>query len=91
MMDYKSMATPMVSNMKKLHETASGSDLVDLTMYRQFIGSLMYLIHTRMDICMTMSALSQFMSWLRHIHLVAAKHLDISVALLDMGSDTPFV
>ena len=34
MMDYKSMATPMVSNLKKLHETTSGVDPVDSTMYR---------------------------------------------------------
>ena len=34
MMDYKSMATPMVANLKKLHETTSCSDSVDSTMYR---------------------------------------------------------
>lgn len=62
MMDYKSMATPMVSNLKKLHETAFDSNLVDPTMYKQLIGSLMYLVHTEPDICFTGSALSQFMS-----------------------------
>ena len=35
----------------------------------------MYLMHTRPDICYTMNALSQFMSDLKHIHLVAAKHV----------------
>ena len=34
MMDYKSMATLMVANLKKLHEIASSSNLVDSTMYR---------------------------------------------------------
>lgn len=34
MMGYKSMATPMVSNLKKLHETTFGIDPVDSTMYR---------------------------------------------------------
>ena len=58
MMDCKSMATPMVSNLKKLHETASGTDPVDSTMYRQLIGSLLYLVHTRPDICFVVSALS---------------------------------
>jgi hypothetical protein len=58
MMDCKCMATPMVSNLKKLHETASDSDLVDPTMYRQLIGSLMYLVHTKLDIYFAMSALS---------------------------------
>jgi hypothetical protein len=34
MMDYKSMATPMMKNMKKLSNSASDSDLVDPTMYK---------------------------------------------------------
>lgn len=34
MMDYKSMATPMVSNLKKFHEIASAIDPVDPMMYR---------------------------------------------------------
>ena len=75
MMDCKSMATLMVSNLKKLLETNSVLDRVDQTMYRQLIGSLMYLVHTRPDICFTMSALSQFMSESRHIHWVATKHV----------------
>jgi hypothetical protein len=45
MMDCKSMTTPMTTNLKKLG--ASDSDLVDPTMYRQLIGSLMYLVNTR--------------------------------------------
>jgi hypothetical protein len=45
MMDCKSMATPMVTNLKKLRD--SDSDLVDPSMYRQLIGSLMYLVNTR--------------------------------------------
>ena len=44
-------------------------------MYRQLIGSLLYLVHTRPDICLVMSALSQFMTYLRHVHWVAAKHV----------------
>ena len=58
MMDCKSMATLMVSNLKKLHDTASGIDPVDPTMYIQLIGSLPYLVHTRSDICYAVSALS---------------------------------
>ena len=41
MMDCKDMATPMASNLKLLNDASS--DSVDDTMYRQMIGSLMYL------------------------------------------------
>ena len=75
MIDCKSMATPMVSNLKKLHETTSCSDSVDSTMYRPLIGSLLYLVHTRPDICFAVSALSQFMTDLRHVHWIATKHV----------------
>ena len=75
MMDCKSMTTPMVSNLKKLHETTSCTNLVDSTMYRHLIGSLLYLVHTRPDICFAVSALSQFMTDPRHVHWVATKHV----------------
>jgi hypothetical protein len=42
MMDCKSVATPMLKNMKVLSD--SSLDFVDPTMYRQLIGSLMYLV-----------------------------------------------
>jgi hypothetical protein len=62
MMDCKSMSTPMVSSLRKLHDSDTSSDLVDPTMYRQLIGSLMYMIHTRIDIYYAMIAMSQFMT-----------------------------
>jgi len=62
MTDYKQMATPMVTNLKKLHDEVIGSDLVDPTQFRQLIGSLLYLVHTRLDNCYAVSDLSQFMS-----------------------------
>jgi hypothetical protein len=65
----------MVSNLKKLHKSDSKSDLVDPSIYRQLIGSLMYLIHTRPDICFVVSALSQFMSESRDRHWIVAKHV----------------
>jgi hypothetical protein len=34
MMDCKSMSTPMITNVRKLHDYDTGSDLVDPTMYR---------------------------------------------------------
>jgi len=41
MMDCNSMATPMMTNLKKLSDCALDSNIVDSTMYRQLIGSLM--------------------------------------------------
>ena len=47
MMDCKSMATLMVTNLKELGDSALELDLADPTMYKQLIGSLMYLVNTR--------------------------------------------
>jgi hypothetical protein len=62
MMDCKSMSTSMITNLSKLHDSDTGSDLVDPTMYRQLIGTLMYMIHTRPDICYAVITMSQFMT-----------------------------
>jgi hypothetical protein len=75
MMDCKSMATPMMTNLKKLGDSALDSDLVDPTIYRQLIGSLMYMVTKRKDIFFAVSTLIHFMVELRHVHWVAAKHV----------------
>jgi hypothetical protein len=49
--------------------------LIDATLYRQIIGSLMYLTNTRLDICFAMNALNKFLVEPRHVHLVATKHV----------------
>lgn len=69
------MATPMVTNLKKLHDAATRSDPVVPTQFRQLIGYLLYLVHTIPDICYDVSALSQFMSSLKHIHWIVVKHV----------------
>jgi hypothetical protein len=56
MMDCKAMTTPMVTNLKLLSDTYS--ETVDATMYRQMIGSLMYLMNTRPGICFAVNTLS---------------------------------
>ena len=73
MMDCKAMTTPMASNLKLLSNASS--KLVDATMYRQIIGSLMYLTNTRLDIFFAMNTLSQFLTDPRHVHLIATKHI----------------
>ena len=75
MVDWKSMSSPMVSNMRKLHQSNIGSDKMDPTLYTQLIGSMMYLIHSRSDICYVVSILSRFMSDPRHRNWVAAKNV----------------
>ena len=56
MMDCKAMPTPMASNMKLLSDASSES--VDATMYRQMIGSLIYMTNTRPDIRFVVNTLS---------------------------------
>jgi hypothetical protein len=62
MLECKAMTTHMIRNLRKLHNSEIGSDLVDPTMYRQLIGSLIYMIHTRPDIFYAVSVLSQFIA-----------------------------
>jgi hypothetical protein len=69
MMDCKSMTTPMTTNPKLLCD--SSSEIVDGTLYRQMIGSLMYLMNTRPDICFVVNTLSQYMVEPIHVHLIA--------------------
>ena len=73
MIDYKAMTTPMASNLNLLSDASSNS--VDAMMYRQIIGSLMYLTNTRPYICFVVNTLGQFLTDLRHVHLVVAKHI----------------
>jgi hypothetical protein len=73
MMDCKSMATPMVTDLRKMRDFDSNP--VDLSLYRQLIGSLMYLVNTRSDICFVVNMLSQFQVEPRQEHWVAAKHI----------------
>ena len=69
----KVMATPMDSNLKLLDDESL--ELVDVTHYRQIIGSFMYLTNTRPDICFALNTLIQYLVQPRWVHLVAAKHV----------------
>eukprot|EP00253_Pinus_taeda_P005529 PITA_05529 len=73
MEDCRPMSTLMITNWKKLH--ASDSELVDPTLYTQLIGSLMYLVNIRPDICFAVNTMSQFMCEPRKVHWVAAKYI----------------
>ena len=56
MMYHKSMPTPMVTNLKKVRY--SKSNLVDPTIYRKLIDSLMYLVNTKPNIFFAVNMLS---------------------------------
>jgi hypothetical protein len=73
MLECKPMNTPMEAKMKLLVNTSS--DLIDATLYRQIIGSLMYLTNTRPNICFAVNTLSQFLVEPKRVHLVATKHV----------------
>jgi hypothetical protein len=73
MLKCKPMNTPMEAKLKLLVDTSL--DLIDVTLYRQIIGSLMYLMNTRPDICFTVNTLSKFLVEPICVHLVAAKHV----------------
>jgi hypothetical protein len=76
----------MITNWMKLD--ASETELVDPTIYRQLIGSLMYLVNTRPDICFVVNTLSQFMVEPRRVHWVEAKHvLKYLRGTVDFGLD----
>jgi hypothetical protein len=76
----------MNTNWKKL--SASDSQLVDATSYKQLIGSLMYLVNTRLDTCFSVNTLSQYMVEPRSIHMVGEKHILRYVAgTVDFGLD----
>jgi hypothetical protein len=73
MMDCRAMSTPMETDMKLLVDTSL--EIVNVTLYRQMIGLLMYLMNTRLDICFVVNTLSQYLVDPRCVHLVFASHV----------------
>ena len=67
------MATPMDTNLKLLSDESS--ELVDMTRYRQIIGSMMYMTNSRPYICFVVNTLSQYLVKPRRVHLIVAKHV----------------
>ena len=55
----KPIDTPLPGSWRK--EDATLAEVVDATVYRQLVGSLMYLVNTRPDICYAVNQLSQAM------------------------------
>jgi hypothetical protein len=69
----KPMVTPIIPNLRLSANSYSG--LVDPFMYRQLIGSFMYLGNTKPDIYFAMNTLRQYMVDPGQINYVVAKHV----------------
>ena len=72
MEDCRAMSTPMITNWRKID--ASKEKDVDPTLYRQLIGSLMYLVNTKPNISYAVNYLSQLVVEPKGVHWMAAKH-----------------
>src|SRR5713226_9569195 len=73
MKDYKPIKTPFLSGVKL--EEVDSSPMVNNTLYRQLIGCLLYLTHTRPDLSYAVSVASRYMDQPHEIHWKAAKRI----------------
>nr|XP_048324153.1 secreted RxLR effector protein 161-like [Ziziphus jujuba var. spinosa] len=73
MKDCNSVTTSMEKGLKLVKD--SGGKMVDSTLYKQIVGSLMYLIATRPNIMHSVSLISRYMENPKQIHLLAAKRI----------------
>eukprot|EP00253_Pinus_taeda_P035604 PITA_35604 len=67
------MQNPLVGNWRK--EDATSSEIVAATVYQQLVGSLMYLVNTRLDLCFAVNQLSQAMVQPTKLIWKVAKHV----------------
>ncbi|KAL0541218.1 hypothetical protein IC582_021260 [Cucumis melo] len=73
MSDYKPISTPM--KVKKKFCMHEDKDLADPTMYRQLVGSLIYLTLTRPDISYSVRVVSGYMQKPKKPHLEAVRRI----------------
>jgi hypothetical protein len=71
MLDCKPISTPMDSNVRLQED--EGKELEDVTMYRQLVGSLIYLTLTRTNISNLVGVVSRYMSDPKKPHLDAVR------------------
>ncbi|CAL8999580.1 unnamed protein product [Prunus brigantina] len=71
--DCKAVATPLAMNEKLSNE--DGSEQADERMYRQIVGSLLYLTATRLDIMFAASLLARYMHRTTRKHMGTAKRV----------------
>eukprot|EP00253_Pinus_taeda_P013847 PITA_13847 len=73
MVKCKPIQTPLAGNWRK--EDATSGKVVVATVYRKLVGSLMYLVNTRPDLCFAVNQLSQAMFQLTILFWKAVKHV----------------
>jgi hypothetical protein len=73
MTDCKSAPTPFLSGVKL--EDGGETPLVDNTLYKQLVGSLLYLTHSRPDLSYAVGTVSRFMQEPHELHWKAAKRI----------------
>jgi hypothetical protein len=73
MTDYKSAPNPFLSGVKL--EDGGETPLVDTTLYRQIVGSLLYLTHSRPYLSYAVGAVSRFMQEPHELHWKVAKRI----------------
>ena len=69
----KPIDTPLPGGWRK--EDATSAGVVDVTVYRQLVGSLMYLVNKRPDICYAVNQLSKAMVKPTKLFWKAGKHV----------------
>lgn len=77
----KPCSTPMEHTLRLQKD--SGTPLADVTSYRRLVGRLLYLTHTRPDICFAVSQLSQF------LHSPTSAHFDAAIRVLKYLKSSP--
>jgi len=73
MMNYNPSSSPAEINMKLVMNEKE--EIVDLTLFKQIVGSLSYLCNSRPDIAYAVGIINRFMSEPRVSHLLAAKRV----------------
>ena len=69
----KPIDTPLPGGWRK--EDATSEEVVNATVYQQLVGSLMYLVNTRPDICYVVNQLSQAMVKFTKLFWKVGKHV----------------
>ncbi|KAL5583478.1 hypothetical protein UlMin_015920 [Ulmus minor] len=73
MKNCNSVITPVEKGLKLVKDPTG--KMIDSTLYKQIVGSLMYLTATRPDLMHAVSLISRFMEKPKEIHLLAAKRI----------------